>query len=243
MAGITGIEVTADSCVLVRVRRAFRLAPGTAHRALQASAAHIADLPQSPDHALAALQEMRHQHRFPRRARVVGWGLHESATPSDPATKTFLRPILDAGFRVEAVFTPPQAGQKPAPAQPLAPGPASAAVVEAELRTQSAPSDEKIAPTSRPRAVPLKDPLPVVNSILISSDRRLAIVDGRIAQEGDQVGRRVLLRVEPSAIVLREPSGHEVRVPPGPRQIPVRRSRDNAPGVYSLAALFRGLIV
>ena len=76
------------------------------------------------------------------------------------------------------------------------------------------------APRERPAArqperrapVPLKEPLPVVNSILVAPDRRLAVVDGAIVREGDAVGRRVLIRIEPGAVVLREPSGYEVRV-------------------------------
>jgi hypothetical protein len=61
--------------------------------------------------------------------------------------------------------------------------------------------------------VPLKEPLPAVNSILVAADRRLAVVNGEIVHEGDAVGPRVLIRIEPTAVVLREPSGYEVRVP------------------------------
>jgi hypothetical protein len=60
---------------------------------------------------------------------------------------------------------------------------------------------------------PLKAPMPVVNSILLSPDRRLAVVDGAIVREGDSIGPRVLVRIEADALVLREPSGYEVRVP------------------------------
>ena len=67
--------------------------------------------------------------------------------------------------------------------------------------------------TTKPAPGPLKDPLPVVNSILVAPDRRLAVLDGAIVREGDAVGPRVLIRIEPGAVVLREPSGYEVRVP------------------------------
>jgi hypothetical protein len=60
---------------------------------------------------------------------------------------------------------------------------------------------------------PLNEPLPAVNSILVGGDRRIAVLDGRIVEEGDEVGPRVLLRIEPDAVILREPSGYEVRVP------------------------------
>ena len=68
-------------------------------------------------------------------------------------------------------------------------------------------------PRAEPRTRPLALPLPVVNSILVSPDRRLAVVDGEIVREGDPVGPRVLIRIERGAVVLREPSGREVTVP------------------------------
>jgi hypothetical protein len=71
------------------------------------------------------------------------------------------------------------------------------------------PSSAERAP--QPRA-PLRAPLPVVNSIMVAPNRRLAVVDGAIVREGDAVGPRVLIRIEPDAVVLREPSGYEVRV-------------------------------
>ena len=63
------------------------------------------------------------------------------------------------------------------------------------------------------RGAPLSSPLPIVSSILIAQDRRLAILDGEIVREGDAVGPRVVVRIERGAVVLREPSGYEVRVP------------------------------
>jgi hypothetical protein len=58
----------------------------------------------------------------------------------------------------------------------------------------------------------LSDPLPRISSILVADDRRLAIVDGRVLGIGDAVGRRVITAIEPRAVVLREPSGAQVRV-------------------------------
>jgi hypothetical protein len=51
----------------------------------------------------------------------------------------------------------------------------------------------------------------MVNSIMVAPDRRLAVVAGEIVREGDTIGRRVLIRIERDSLVLREPSGHEVR--------------------------------
>jgi hypothetical protein len=77
-------------------------------------------------------------------------------------------------------------------------------------------TDRATAGPVRPAATvmkPLRAPVPQVNSILVAPDRRLAVVAGEIVREGDAVGPRVLIRIEPDAVVLREPSGHEVRVP------------------------------
>ncbi len=136
--------------------------------------------------------------------------------------------------------TPPPAGPPSAPVKTPPPSSSSAGAPTASARpslpaaggpVSSAPalrvaSDSKPgAPTggSNPAALPgagrartdqpLKDPLPVLDSVLIDQDRRLAIVDGGVAAVGDRVGSRVLIAVNRDGIVLREPSGLEVRVP------------------------------
>jgi hypothetical protein len=60
--------------------------------------------------------------------------------------------------------------------------------------------------------MPLGDPLPKVDSILIDQDRRLAIVDGAIVMIGDAVGPRVVVQIDRDGVVLREPSGASVRL-------------------------------
>jgi len=55
-------------------------------------------------------------------------------------------------------------------------------------------------------------PLPQVNGIMISGDRRLAIVGGDIVSPGEQVGSLTVARIERAGVVLREPSGREVYV-------------------------------
>ena len=89
-------------------------------------------------------------------------------------------------------------------------GPASASTGSGNRRSGDA-RNVPPAPSRTPQT-PLRDPLPVVNSILVSPERRLAVADGEIVREGERIGRRVLLRIEPGALVLREPSGLEVRV-------------------------------
>ncbi len=68
------------------------------------------------------------------------------------------------------------------------------------------------APADRVRAAPLRDPLPSVSTILVSEDRRLAMVDGHIVSVGDRVGRRTVAAIESHAVRFREPSGLQIRV-------------------------------
>ena len=63
-----------------------------------------------------------------------------------------------------------------------------------------------------PVAQPLREPLPRVDSILIDRERRLAIVEGTILGVGDAVGSRTIVQIERDAVVLREPSGLEIKV-------------------------------
>ena len=62
------------------------------------------------------------------------------------------------------------------------------------------------------RYVPLKDPLPQVDSILIDQERRLAIIDGAVVGVGDAVGPRSVMQIESDVVDFREPSGLIVRV-------------------------------
>lgn len=108
------------------------------------------------------------------------------------------------GNRIDRILPPEQA----AAAAARAPG--------ASASPSPSPSPPAPAAASRPpsaRPAPLDAPIPRVNSILVAPDRRLAVVDGQIVREGDAVGPRVLDRIEPHALLLREPSGRIVRVP------------------------------
>jgi hypothetical protein len=50
-------------------------------------------------------------------------------------------------------------------------------------------------------------PEPVVSSILFSSGRRVALVDGRIVRPGDRVRAAVVQSIEPDAVVIASPGG------------------------------------
>jgi hypothetical protein len=71
----------------------------------------------------------------------------------------------------------------------------------------------------------LKDPAPRVTSILVSSDRRMATIDdGRIIGVGDVIGKRVVVEIDERAVVLKEPSGVQIRVALGGKIVGVARS-------------------
>lgn len=74
------------------------------------------------------------------------------------------------------------------------------------LVPQSGPSTS--ARTSKQPA----EPIPSIHSILIAPGRRLAILNGSIVREGDQVGHRRVTRIEQHAVILRDASGEEIRL-------------------------------
>jgi hypothetical protein len=120
--------------------------------------------------------------------------------PSTPSESNAER-SAEAASRPEAVAAMPAATT----------GRSGSAPAATEQRVETGSRVDQRAPSRQ--AGPLQDPLPVVNSILVAPDRRIAVVDGEIVREGASIGRRVLIRIEPDAVVLREPSGFEVRVP------------------------------
>lgn len=144
-------------------------------------------------------------------------------TSEAPAAPVADRPAAPAApVSTEASLTAATTGRQeaPSPAQPGSREPAGARRAAAEPAVPATPvrTDRPAAAPVPVRPVarvmkPLRAPLPTVNSILVAPDRRLAVVAGEIVREGDAVGPRTLIRIEPDAVVLREPSGHEVRVP------------------------------
>lgn len=105
---------------------------------------------------------------------------------------------------------------KPAPQATTPPPPPAQAVARAGLPPMD-PAPPR-ADTSRRKPAPLTAPVPSVESILVASDRRVAVIDGHIVTMGDQVGSRVVAGIERDAVVLQEPSGYQIR-------IPIRRGR------------------
>src|SRR5688500_11970778 len=115
MRTVTGIELGVESCVIARVQ------PGGAVPAISAVYG-LGEGDWSPARPLSdSLRQVRGTHRFPRRARVVAWGLNAPAGPADPVAGAVLGPLVQAGFVIDAVLTPPEAlavlaRQRPRPA-------------------------------------------------------------------------------------------------------------------------------
>ena len=71
----------------------------------------------------------------------------------------------------------------------------------------------------------LKDAVPRVTAILVSSDRRFATIDGgQIIGIGDLLGRRTVIGMDERSVVLREPSGVQIRIGLGGRLLGIERA-------------------
>lgn len=107
------------------------------------------------------------------------------------------------------------------------PGPAPVPSSQPPLNSAPASTDKSRTSTAGPSRQPLlDDPMPRVKAILVSKDRRFATIDGgRIVGVGDTLGRRLVVSIDEQAVVLREPSGVQVRVGLGGRVLDVERGR------------------
>jgi hypothetical protein len=134
----------------------------------------------------------------------------DSAEPNVPAATTGTTAAPPVGGGVERRSRIPEE-RRPRVAPQVLPQPSEDR--PAPSRAPRGSASTGAAATGERRIVPLHAPLPTVNSILVSPERRLAVVDGVIVHEGEAIGPRVLIRIERDAVVLKEPSGYEVRVP------------------------------
>lgn len=113
MSTATGIDLGPSSCALVGARQGSTGADVTAVHAIDP-----AEWPVDGFRLADALRSIRRQHRFPRDARVIAWQLASPVTPDDPRCQSLLKPIVDAGFHVEAVLTPSEALARLAESRP-----------------------------------------------------------------------------------------------------------------------------
>lgn len=119
------------------------------------------------------------------------------------------------------IAAPPVVVRGPEPASPHpAPQPPPKAAEPAPVTSRPvqipAPVPREPAPASTPAPAaapaPLTDPLPRVTAVLLSSERRFATIDrGRVVGVGDAIGRRTVVGIDERGLLLREPSGMEVR--------------------------------
>jgi hypothetical protein len=133
-----------------------------------------------------------------------------SASPGPrPSAPSAPRRPEQLAQRPPAAPQPPAARTKPQNAAPAAP-PVLQRVTG--VRPQS---PKVIRGSSRPLHPPaplLDDPLPQISTILVSPERRFAMVNGRAVTVGDHVGQRVVTAIEPRTVVFREPSGVQILV-------------------------------
>lgn len=114
MGTATGIEIGPDSCVLVAVRpRRGGPAEVRAFHTIERS-----EWPPTGAALAAALLAVRRSRRLPRRARVVSWDVPGGASPGDAGGVAALRPLKAAGFRVDAILSPPEALARLAASRP-----------------------------------------------------------------------------------------------------------------------------
>lgn len=171
------------------------------------------------------------------------------AAPRQPATRPQPAPPAAATTQTSAAAPPPQKPAAPPPAQtpaakssaPPATPPPSVPPTATPPATRPSASPSRPAPEAPLRSEPsrtdkvdarqvpperLTDPLPRVTTILVSQERKFAMLEGgRVISVGDTVGPRVVADIEPRAVVLREPSGVQIRVGLGGRLIGVVKGR------------------
>jgi hypothetical protein len=128
--------------------------------------------------------------------------------PSDP------RPVPSDPRPVPSDSRPAPSDSRSAPSDPRSAASDPPAASNAPTGTRGVVRRPAAAePPRRQNAEVLTAPLPQVNSILVSPERRIAVLDGTIVREGEKIGPRVLVAIEHDAVVLREPSGRQVRLP------------------------------
>ena len=134
------------------------------------------------------------------------WPPSSAKAPAAPSPAPSPVPPPPVAVRTEPAGEPVATSPPPEPVPAPRPQPRSAIGTRGPDRTDGA---------TMPSAGP--DPLPAVGGILVSADRKLAVVDGRVVGIGDKVGSWTVAGIEPNAVVLRDASGRETRVPIRPR--------------------------
>jgi hypothetical protein len=181
----TGIDLSSTRCILADVEM-----PATEHRTGERRGFRVhryASLSSAESsQALAAeLTALMARKEFPQRAWINLWDLHvvrDAPNVSQPSIAT----------RIDT------------PAAPVPPRPQA-------RRAQQPGAARRPAAVARDSAE-VEEPDPVVRSILVSGDRRFALIDGRVASEGDAIGAGIVRAIEPDAVVIATVDGKIRRI-------------------------------
>jgi len=127
---------------------------------------------------------------------VAGWyGFHTARSAGNSEVAEIRRPPASRETKPASI--------DPAPAVPAA-----------DIEVSQPPRSPGESPTGRT----LSNPTVVVSAILSSSERSLAVVNGRIVRIGDQIGPIRILDIGPRAIVVESPRGRRIVELRPPRQ-------------------------
>jgi hypothetical protein len=112
--------------------------------------------------------------------------------------------------RVRELLTPPEAVAR---AEPAVPRPRSTLLTSVSVPMRTVPAAESVprVDPSRVARTDAREPAEafdaVLGTILYSSDRRLAIIDGRIVGPGDDVRGARIVEIDPASVLLRDGNG------------------------------------
>lgn len=122
------------------------------------------------------------------------------------------QPPIEAGGPAQSSRAPGGAGVEPSPAvedpaRIVAPTPVDLTTEPGWARDPFAAVREPVAPEPAPAVAATPAPLPVVQTILFSPGRNVALVDGRIVKPGDRVGEGRVAEIGRDAVVVESPDG------------------------------------
>ena len=151
-----------------------------------------------------------------------------SSAPVSGSPTSVLRPPTSAPVSGSptSVLRPRTSAPVPGPTSSGPQGTLSSSPHRADKPVATSPASD---PARRAETTPmpelLKDPVPRVTAILVSADRRLATVgdEGQIIRVGDTIGQRTVVEIDDKTVLLREPSGVQIRVALGGRVVGVER--------------------
>jgi hypothetical protein len=152
-------------------------------------------------------------------AGVAAWGFTMRSASLDRTSDTGAPPapepppvvVTQSGAPAPAIQQPDSSAAPVATSPPPEPVPAPRPQPRPSIGTRGADRPDGATVPASP------DPLPTVGGVLISADRKLAVVEGAVVGLGDRVGSHTVAGIEPNAVIFRDAAGRETRVPIRPR--------------------------